>query len=104
MNSVISSRDLTACRLLLLSVIRPSIEYGGEIWEGNKGHVVGLDSFILGGAKRILGCLSKTCNEAFRGMGLESLRDRTDRAKLKWRYEVVSMPEDRYPKQLFSRN
>ena len=23
---------LTACRLLLLSVIRPSIEYGGEIW------------------------------------------------------------------------
>ena len=30
---VISNRDinLTACRLLLLSVIRPSIEYGGEI-------------------------------------------------------------------------
>ena len=23
--------------LVLLSVIRPSVEYGGEIWEGNKG-------------------------------------------------------------------
>ena len=33
LHSVISNRDinLTAGRLLLLSVIRPSIEYGGEI-------------------------------------------------------------------------
>ena len=35
-------------------------------------------------------------------MGLESLRGRRDRAKLKWWYKLVSMPEDRYPKQLFS--
>ena len=42
--------SLTACRLLLLSVIRLSIEYGGEIWEGNKGQVAGLESIILGGA------------------------------------------------------
>ena len=34
--SVISNRDinLTARRLLLLSVIRPSIEYGGEVCMG----------------------------------------------------------------------
>ena len=77
--------NLTACRLLLLSVIRPSIEYGGEIWEGNKGQVAGLESIILGEAKRILVCLSKTSNKAVRGdMGLESLRGRRDRAKLKW--------------------
>ena len=64
--------NLTAHRLLLLSVIRPSIEYGGEIWEGNEGQVAGLESIVLGGAKRILGCSSKTCNEAVRGdMGLE---------------------------------
>ena len=63
--------NLTVLRLLLLS----SIEYGGEIWEGNKGQVAGLESTIMGGAKRILGCSSKTCNEAVRGdMGLESLR------------------------------
>ena len=34
-HSVISNRDinLSARRLLLHSVIRPSIEYGGEVWE-----------------------------------------------------------------------
>ena len=64
LHSVISNRDinLTAGRLLLLSVIKPSIEYGEEIWEGSKGQVAGLDSIILGGAERILGCSSKTCN------------------------------------------
>ena len=57
----------------------------------------------MGGAKRILGCSSKNCNEAVRGdMGLESLRGRRDRAKSKW-YKLLSMPEDRYPKQVFSR-
>ena len=35
-------------------------------------------------------------------MGLESLKGRRDRAKLKWWYTLVSMPEDRYPKQVFS--
>ena len=35
-------------------------------------------------------------------MGLESLRSRRDRAKLKWWYKLISMPEDRYPKQLFN--
>ena len=44
--------NLTVRRLLLPSVIRPSIEYGGEIWEGNnKGQVAGLESIILGGPK-----------------------------------------------------
>ena len=77
MHSVINNRDinLIARRLLLLSVIRHSKEYGREIWEGNKGQVARLESIILGGAKRILGCSFKTCNEAVRGdMGLESLK------------------------------
>ena len=53
LHSVISSQDinLTARRLLLLSVIRPSIEYGGEIWEGNKGQVAGLESIFWGELK-----------------------------------------------------
>ena len=69
MHSVISNRDinLSARRLLFLSVIRPSIEYSGEVWEGNKSQVGALESIILGGAKRILGCSSKICNEEVRG-------------------------------------
>ena len=105
LHSVISNRDinLSARRLLLLSVIRPSIEYGGGVWEGNKSQVDALESIILGGAKRILGCSSKTCNEAVRGdMGIETLKSRRDRAKLKWWYKLATMPEDRFPKQLFS--
>ena len=54
---------------------------------------------ILKGAKKILGCLSKTCNKAVRGdMGLETL-SRSERAKLKWWGEVASRF---YAIQLFS--
>ena len=36
LHSVISNGDinLSARRLLLLSIIRPSTEYGGKVWEG----------------------------------------------------------------------
>ena len=62
-----------------------------------------LESIILNGAKRILGCSSKTCNEAVRGdMGLDTLQSRRDRAKLKRWYKLATLPEDRYPKQLFN--
>ena len=76
---------MSARRHLLLSVIRPSIEYGSEVWEGNKSQAGSLESIILDGAKWILGCSSKTCNEAVRGdMGLDTLQSRRNRAKLKW--------------------
>ena len=72
------------------------------MWEGNKNQAGSLESIILDGAKRILGCSSKTCNEAVRGdMGLDTLQSRRDRAKLKWWYKLATLPEDRYPKQLF---
>ena len=35
-------------------------------------------------------------------MGLETLKSRRDKAKLKWRYKLVSMPVRRYPRQLFN--
>ena len=105
LHKVISNRNvnLSTRRLLLLSVIRPSIEYGSEVWEGNKSQARSLESIILDGAKRILGCSSKTCNEAVRGdMGLDTLQSRRDRAKLKWWYKLATLPEDRYPKLLFN--
>ena len=53
------------------------------MWEGNKAQAAALESVMIGGAKRILGCLSRTCNEAVRGdMGLDSLQGRRDKAKL----------------------
>ena len=57
---------------------------------------------MIGGAKHILGCSSRTCNEAVRGdMGLDSLQGRRDKAKLKWWYKVATMPEHRYSRKLF---
>ena len=44
--------------------MRPTLEYGSEVWEGNKSQTAALESVMLGGVKRILGGSSKTCNEA----------------------------------------
>ena len=35
-------------------------------------------------------------------MGLETLKSRRDKAKLKWWYKLASMPVQRYPRQLFN--
>ena len=60
------------------------------------------ESIMLGGAKRVLGCSSKTSNEAIWGdMGLEFLQGRRDKRKLSWWYKVVNMPLSRYRKQHF---
>ena len=53
LHSVVSNRDtnLSACRLLLLAVVRPTLEYGSEVWEANKSQAAALESVVLGGAK-----------------------------------------------------
>ena len=61
--------------LSLLSVIRPSIEYGVEVWEGNKSQVDALESIVLGGAKQILGCSSTTCNEQLERKGVRNTEE-----------------------------
>ena len=35
-------------------------------------------------------------------MGLEALKSRRDKAKLKWWYKLASMSVRRYPRQLFN--
>ena len=105
LHSVISNRDInmSARRLLLLAVVRPTLEYGSDVWEANKSQAAALESVMLGGAKRMLGCSSRTCNEAVRGdMGLDTLQGRRDRNKLKLWYKLAAMPGNRYPKKLFN--
>ena len=66
-----------------LAVVRPTLGCGSEVREANKAQAATLESVVLGGAKHILGCSSRTCTEAVRGnMGLESLQGRKDKAKL----------------------
>ena len=64
MHSVISNRgvNLSARRLLLLSVVRPTLEYlinyGSEVWEGNKSQAAALcwveRSVFLGAPQRLV--------------------------------------------------
>ena len=55
--------------------------------------VLSIPYIILNGAKQILGCSSKPCNEAVRGdMGLDTLQSRRDRSKLKWWYKLATLP------------
>ena len=83
-------------------MVWPTLEYGSEVWEGSKAQAAAFESVMIGGAKGILGCLSRTCNEAVRGdMGLDSLQGRRDKAKLKWWYKVATMPEHQYSRKLF---
>ena len=63
--------------MLLLSVLCPGLEYGSEVWEGNKSQATSLESIMLRGAKRVLGCSFKISNKAIWGnMGLEFLQRR----------------------------
>ena len=85
---------------MLVSVLHPTLEYGSEVWACNERQTVFLES-ILGAAKEILGCSSKACNETVRGdMGLESLKGRRDRCKLKKWYKVKHLDGERYPRLL----
>ena len=86
---------------MLVSVLPSTLEYGSEVWACNKRQIASLESTQLGAAEKMLGCSSKTCNEAVRGdMGLESLKGRRDRCKLKWWYKVYNLDAERYPRLL----
>ena len=59
---------------------------GDEKWKcSNKsGTYLALESILLGGAKKILGCSSRTCNQTVGGdRGLETLKSCRDKAKFK---------------------
>ena len=50
--------NLNAGRLLLLSVIRLNIEYGSEVWEGNKSQAGSFESIIIESVHSIIGTLN----------------------------------------------
>ena len=110
MNKVIDSGRISNCivslviylsarRMLLHFVFRPSLEYGNEIWDCNKSQAIALQSVTIGCARKMLGCSSETCNKAIRwDMVSDTLRSCRDKAKLKGWYKLLSMPDD---KQIF---
>ena len=92
---------VVSCKLAWQAEVVRQMTAGGAT--GSKvQHYNNSEAIILGGAEKILGCSSKTCNKAVRGdMGLDTLSGRRDRAKLKWWHNLCTMKGDRYPRQLF---
>ena len=57
------SLDLRNRRHILMAVLRPSLEYGCEVWNANKCQAKALESIQLRACKYILGCSVTTCDE-----------------------------------------
>ena len=60
-------------------MLRPSLEYGSEVWNANKCQAQALESIQLCACKYILECSRATCDEPVQvDLGLESLKCRRD--------------------------
>ena len=53
--------NLSARRMLLLAVVRPSLEYGNEVWECNKGQANALESITGYGSTLYIGIAMVFC-------------------------------------------
>ena len=95
--------DLTTRRHILMAVLRPSLEYGCEVWNTNKCQARALESIQLRACKYILGCSVTTCDEpVLADLGLETLKYRRVFRKLKWYYKIKRMNEERLPLKLIT--
>ena len=72
-------------RQVILSILRPSIEYGSEVWWCTMSQSKALDAVLLAACKKILRCYSKTCSEAVWGdLSIEPLDLRRNKRKVVW--------------------
>ena len=66
-------------------VLRPSLEYGCEVWNTNKYQAKALESIQLRACKYTLRYFVTTCDEPVHAhLSLKTLRNRRDFYKLKW--------------------
>ena len=93
--------DLKTRRHIFMAVLRPSLEYGCEVWNTTKCQDKALESIQLRACKYILGCSITTCDEPVRAdLGLETLKCRRDFRKLKWFRKIKHMDSSRLPGKL----
>ena len=72
-------------RQVILSILRPSLEYDSEVWMCTTSQSKTLDAVLLAACKKILCCFSKTCSEAVWGyLGIEPLDLRRNKLKVVW--------------------
>ena len=91
-------------RMLILTALRPSLEYGAEVLVPTGKHVRALESVQLKAARMILGCPPRTSSDATRAdRWLQLLSSRRDIAKLKWQHRLHGLSADRLERVLHDR-
>ena len=98
------SLSLYLRRQVILSILRPSLEYGNEVWRCTSTQSKALDAVLLGACKKILSCSSKTCNEAVWGdLGVEPLALRRTKSKVVWYSKLLRKDKNSYCRQIFDK-
>ena len=90
MNLCNPSLSLYLRRQVILSILRPSLECGNEVWRCTSTQSKALDAVMLGVCKKILSSSSKTCNEAvWSYLGVEPLALRRGKSKVVWYSKIL---------------
>ena len=91
-------------RQVILFILRPSLEYGSEVWRCTTSQSKALDAVLLAACKKILGCSSKTCSEAVWGdLGIEPLNLRRNKRKVVWFSRLLKKGKDSFCKNVFEK-
>ena len=91
-------------RMLILTALRPLLEYGAEVLVPTKEHARALGSVQLKAARMILGCLSRTSSDVTRAdLGVKLLSSHRDIAKLNWQHRPHGLSADRLERVLYDR-
>ena len=91
-------------RMLVPSVLRPSLEYGAEVLVPTREHCRAWRSVRFKTARMSMRCPPNTSSDVTRAdMGLQLLSSRRDVAKLKWQHRVHGLPAGRLERVLYER-
>ena len=96
--------ELYVKRQVILSILRPSLEYGSEVWRCTTSQSKALDAVLLAACKKILVCSSKTCSEAVWGdLGIEPLNLKRNKRKVVWFSRLLKKGKDSFCKNVFEK-
>ena len=91
-------------RMLILTALRPLLEYGAEVLVPTREHARALESLQLKAARMILGCPLRTSSDVTRAvLGVQLLSSQRDIAKLKWQHRLHGPLADRLERVLYDR-
>lgn len=98
---VLSNRALTLAlkKRVIESVLRPTLEYGGEVWYANKTQQKQLEKVLLKAARTALGAPKYTDQAVIRGeLELLSVESKLNEKRLKFFQMVRGLKNNRLPK------